>query len=64
VAAKYTKDQRAEASKTKQKLATLDAGGLSFSGPVTDEEHLEISRFILGFLDRRAAAAKPEAPKA
>ena len=57
MAVTYTKQQREAAKKSGGKLATIDAGGISFSGPVTPEEQVEITRFLLAFLDRRAANA-------
>jgi hypothetical protein len=57
----YDPDQKKRAKEKNQKLVAVDAGGLEFSGPVTQEELMEVNEFLLGFLKRRAARLKAEA---
>ncbi len=60
--AKYTAEDKKLARDQNLKLATIDAGGLDFSGPVTVDEQREVADFLLGFLKRRAERLKAEAP--
>jgi len=53
VAVTYSAEQRQAAKKDDLKLVTLDAGGLSFQGGVTEQEYLELSRFILDFKEKQ-----------
>lgn len=59
--AKYTPEQKKVAREKGLKLVTIDAGGLDFSGPVTEEEQREVAEFLLGFLKRRGERLKAEA---
>lgn len=49
----YTAEQKKDAREKKQKLVTIDAGGLEFQGVVTAEEQREVAEFLLGFMRRR-----------
>ena len=55
MSAKYTPEEKKLAKERNLKLVTIDAGGLEFSGCVTAEEQQEVARFLLAFLDKRAA---------
>ncbi len=59
----YTKEQRAEAAKTGQPLATIAVAGIGYSGVVTPNEQQEIVTFWLAFMTRRAERLKGDSVK-
>lgn len=64
MAARYTAAEKKAAKDSGQKLATIDAGGLEFSGLVTTKEQREIAEFMIPFAKRREERLEAEADKA
>lgn len=64
MAVTYSAEQKKRAKDEGKHLVTIGVAGMSFQGPVTEEERDEVLRFFVAFQDRRRVASTGDKPAA